>query len=182
MAAGDFEHCAGKAAGVPVGHREQAARLEDAGEFRGDDGGTRRKHGPKHGDDGVEGAAGVRKIFGVAFVEGNGELLGGCSFASLNQKVGRDVDAGDDGSTQGGRDRSVAGAAGDVEHAHPGLEAEAVDEGVRTSSNGFSHDAEVAGHPARAHGGFNFFDGQFGGAHCSLRWSQGQESGADKSA
>ena len=81
------------------------------------------------------------------------------AFAGLDEEVGGDVDAGDDGSVTGERDGGVAGAAGDVEDAGAGRDGEAADEGFGAAGDGFGDDAEVAGHPGGAHGGFDLLDG-----------------------
>ena len=81
VGAADPEHLAGEAGGVPVGHGEAAAWLEDAGELGGDELGSRGEHGTEHGDDEVEGGVGVGEGFGVAFVELDGEAFGRGAFA-----------------------------------------------------------------------------------------------------
>lgn len=54
VAGGDLEHLAGEAGGVLVGHSEQAAGFEDAGEFGGDELGAGGEHGSEHADDRIE--------------------------------------------------------------------------------------------------------------------------------
>jgi hypothetical protein len=162
--AADFEHEAGEAGGVPVGHGEQAAGFEDAGALGGDELGARGEHGAEHGGDGVEGGVGVGKLLGVAFVEGDGEGFGGGALAGLDEEVWGDVDAGDEaGFSVGERacewDGGVAGAAGDVEDAGAGGDVEAGDEGFGAAGDGAGDDAEVAGHPSGAHGVFYLLDG-----------------------
>ena len=165
VAAADLEHPTGEAGGVPVGHGEEAAGLEDAGELGGDELGARGEHGAEHGDDGVEGGVGVGELLGVALVELDGEAFGGGAFAGLDEEVGGDVDAGDDGSARASGMASVAGAAGDVEDAGAGRDGEAADEGFGAAGDGFGDDAEVAGHPGGAHGVLDLLDGWPGGAH-----------------
>ncbi len=175
----ELEHLAGEAGGVPVGHGEEAAGLQDAGELGGDEVGAGGEHGAEHGGDGVEGGVGVRELLGVALVEGDGEVFVGGALAGLDEEVGGDVYAGDDASVAGEGDGGVAGAAGYVEDTGAGGEVEAVDEVDGTAGDGSGDDAEVTGHPGGAHGGFDLGDGGWSGGFSRVH---GAGSGGDKDA
>ena len=125
--------------------------------------GARSEHRAEHGGDGIEGGVAVGKSFGVAFVEGNGDVLGGCASAGLLEEVGRDVDAGNDAAAARERDGGVAGAAGDVENARASGDVEAGDEVFCAGGDGFGDHAEVARHPGGAHVGFDLV----------YRWARG---------
>jgi hypothetical protein len=51
-------------------------------------------------------------VFGVTFVEGGYEVLGGGALASLDEKVGCDIDPGNEAALARERDGEIAGAAG----------------------------------------------------------------------
>ena len=165
VTAADGKHAAGEAGGVPVRHSEQAARFEDTGELGGNQGGMGSEHGAEHGDDGVEGGVGVGEIFGVALVKGDLQGFGGGTFTCLDEEVGGDVDAGDDGSTARQRDGDIAGAASDVKHAGAGGDVEAAGEGFGTACDGAGDHPEVSGHPCGAKTGFELFYGGRGRSH-----------------
>src|SRR6185437_5833440 len=103
VGAADFEHARDKGAGAPVAHAEKAAGLEDARALGGDELGARGEHGAEHGGDGIEGGVAVGESFGVALVEGDGEVLVCGAGAGLLEEIGGDVDAGDDAAAAGER-------------------------------------------------------------------------------
>ena len=94
----------------------------------------------------------------------SGLVLERGALAGLDEQVGGDVHAGDDAAGAGERECEVAGAGRHVEDAGAGGQGLAGDEGLGAGGDGFGDDAEVAGHPAGAHGRFDLVDG-WGGGH-----------------
>ena len=158
MPRADGEHLSGEAFRVPVGHGQKAAGAKDTRELRGDEGRAWREHGSEHGGDEVEGRVGVRKLLGIALVEGDVERFGLRSCACLEEQVGGDVKAGDVGTAPGRGQGDVAGAAGHIEQAHAGRDGQPLDERLGADGDGPGDDAEVAGHPGGAHFFFHLFD------------------------
>src|SRR5581483_3875683 len=73
-------------------------------------------------------------------------------------EIGSEIEAGDGGSGVGGGDGLVAGATGDVEDLHAGLEAEAGDKFFGSGAVVLGDFAEVASHPCGFHARFEFLE------------------------
>ncbi len=178
------KQCAGEAAWIPVGHGEAATWDEDAGELGGDELGSWSEHGAEHADDRVEACVGVRHRFRIALVERDFETFGGGAGPSLREEVGGDVDAGDNTTQTGERNRGVAGAAGHIEHTGPGRKSQAVRKEFGAWDDRAGDLAEISGHPRGAHGGFDLIDRGYRGGHEGSRcckWGQVWLSGVGAS-
>ena len=122
MGADRAEHLADEAVGRPARERDRAAGPADPEQL----GGRLRVVGGEHRAedrrDGVEGGVRERQRLGVALEQLDVEALGGRALAAALEQ-GRDVvDADGRAAEPGRRDRGVAAAGGDVEHAPAGVQ------------------------------------------------------------
>ena len=108
---------------------------------------VRGEHDPVDREHGVEGGVGEGEVLRVALDELDVEVLGrGADPTALEQR--RDVvDADDLAAPPGGRDRGVAAAGGDVEHAPAGLEVRGLAQVLGLEDDPRGDDGEIAARP-----------------------------------
>jgi hypothetical protein len=112
-----LEHLADEALGRPADEGDASTRLRDPHELVGCRMVVRREHHADRREHDVERAVGERQRLGVGLAPLElGAGLGRDAPPDVEQ-LGREVARDDHGAAQRGRDRSVAAAGGDVEHA-----------------------------------------------------------------
>ena len=145
--------------GSPIGHGDQAAGADHAGEFPGDDIRARREHGAVHGNDYVEGRVGKLQHFRVAILKVGVQIFGRGAGARLRQQIFGNVDAGDARADARGGDGEITGATGHVENVHAGANRQAGDEGNAFFGGVFCDLAKISGRPGRLQALLDAFEG-----------------------
>ena len=157
-AAGDCETFPDETFGSPIGHGDQAAGADDAGEFPGDDFRARREHGAVHGNDHVERRVGKLQHFRVAILKCGVQIFGRGAGASLHQQIFGDVDASDSRAGARGGNGEITGAAGHVENVHAGANRQARNEKYAFVGGIFRDLAEISGGPGGLHALLDAFE------------------------
>ena len=109
---------------------------------------VRGEHRPDRGHDHVERFVVEGQVLGVGLDPFELDALGSRSGAARLEQLRGQVASGHLGARLGRRDRSVAGAGGDIEHLHAGADPRSLDEpGAERQQEGLDHRRVIAGGP-----------------------------------
>ena len=119
----------------------------DPGELTSDDLRPGREHCTEHADDNVERTCLIWEIFRIALLEPDVERLTGRTSARLDEKVGGDIDPGDDGTCFCCRNSEITAAACNIQYLRARLKLQAGYKFIRGSLGQRCDPRIVSRHP-----------------------------------
>ncbi len=141
------EHLADEPIGGPAGERDGAAGAADPEQLGGGLRVIRGEHGSEDRRDGIERGVREGQLLGVALEQLHGEVLGRRALAAPLEQGRNVVDADGRAAEPGRRDRGVAAARGDVEHAPAGVQVCGVAQLLGDENDLGGHLVEIAARP-----------------------------------